>query len=136
MMDVQHAGAPRSLTHIFPQDTHPFPRAIIRSRWASEIENPGVDVYVIENDDGQIAGFAARLRVFDQNRRARRFYEKHGWRPTDRTRRTSFRQLVLHAPAPIVAEAMGIHHTNAARQAINVGSTWNRYVPGDHTRSE
>lgn len=30
------------------------------------------------------------LRVFEENRRARRFYEKHGWRPTGRTSRTNF----------------------------------------------
>jgi RimJ/RimL family protein N-acetyltransferase len=59
MMDVQHAGALRSLTHIFPQDTYPFPRAAIRSRWASEMENPDVDVHVIADDEGRIAGFAA-----------------------------------------------------------------------------
>lgn len=30
------------------------------------------------------------LRVFEENRRARRFYDKHGWRPTGRNSRTSF----------------------------------------------
>jgi RimJ/RimL family protein N-acetyltransferase len=32
----------------------------------------------------------ARLRVFTENRRARRFYEKNGWRPTGVTGRTTF----------------------------------------------
>lgn len=32
----------------------------------------------------------ARLRVFADNHRARRFYEKVGWRATDRLTRTSF----------------------------------------------
>lgn len=32
----------------------------------------------------------ARLRVFEANLRARRFYEKHGWRPTGGRSRTSF----------------------------------------------
>ena len=58
MVDVQHAGALRALAHIFPQDEYPFPRAAIHSRWASEIES-GVEVYVIENDDGQTVAFAA-----------------------------------------------------------------------------
>jgi hypothetical protein len=58
MMEVQHAGALRALTHIFPKDDYPFPRATIQSRWTSEIETPAVDVYIIEND-GRIAGFAA-----------------------------------------------------------------------------
>lgn len=30
------------------------------------------------------------LRVFEENRRARRFYDKHGWQPTGRNSRTSF----------------------------------------------
>lgn len=30
------------------------------------------------------------LRVFEENRRARRFYEKHDWQPTGRTSRTTF----------------------------------------------
>jgi RimJ/RimL family protein N-acetyltransferase len=138
MLSVQHSGALRALTHIFPQDDYPFPRAAIQSRWASEIEDPGVDVYVIENDESQIAGFAAvrdnellhfgtavetwgtglaaaahdkllerlasdgvtgaRLRVFDQNHRARRFYEKLGWRQTGRLSRTSF------PPHPVLVE--------------------------------
>ena len=138
MVDVQHAGAVRALAHIFPQDEYPFPRAAIGSRWASEIENPGVEVYVIENDDGQTVGFAAvrgnellhfgtavetwgtglaavahdklverlasagvavaRLRVFEQNHRARRFYEKLGWRQTDRLSRTLF------PPHPVLVE--------------------------------
>jgi RimJ/RimL family protein N-acetyltransferase len=32
----------------------------------------------------------ARLRVFEANLRARRFYEKHGWRATGGRSRTSF----------------------------------------------
>jgi len=33
---------------------------------------------------------SAWLRVFDDNRRATRFYERRGWRPTDATSRTDF----------------------------------------------
>jgi putative acetyltransferase len=138
LMDVQHSGAVQALAHIFPQDAYPFPRAAIQSRWASEIANPDVDVYVIEHDEGQIAGFAAirdnellhfgtavetwgtglaaaahsklierladagvtsaRLRVLEENHRARRFYEKLGWHPTDRLSRTSF------LPHPVLME--------------------------------
>jgi RimJ/RimL family protein N-acetyltransferase len=138
LMDVQHSGAVQALAHIFPQDAYPFPRAAIQSRWASEIANPDVGVYVIEHDEGQIAGFAAirdnellhfgtavetwgsglaaaahsklierlaaagatfaRLRVFEENHRARRFYEKLGWRLTDRLSRTSF------PPHPVLVE--------------------------------
>jgi RimJ/RimL family protein N-acetyltransferase len=137
-MDVQQAGAMKALVHIFPQDVHPFPRAAIQSRWAAEIADPDVDVYVIEQDDAEIAGFAAirgnellhfgtavntwgtgvaaaahkqliellavngvtcvRLRVFEDNQRARRFCEKLGWRRTDRLSRTSF------PPHPVFVE--------------------------------
>jgi RimJ/RimL family protein N-acetyltransferase len=38
------------------------------------------------------------LRVFDENRRAQRFYAKQGWRPTGRTSRTAF------APHPLLLE--------------------------------
>ncbi len=137
-MDVQHSGALHSLTHIFPQDAHPFPRAAIQSRWASEIADPETKVYVVEHDAGHIVGFAAirdnellhfgtavetwgtglaadvhgqlierltatgathaRLRVFEDNHRARHFYEKLGWRRTDRLSRTS------SPPHPLLVE--------------------------------
>jgi RimJ/RimL family protein N-acetyltransferase len=41
---------------------------------------------------------SARLRVFEDNQRARRFYEKLGWRRTDRLSRTSF------PPYPVLVE--------------------------------
>lgn len=130
LVDVQQSGAVRALAHIFPQDAYPFPREEIMSRWVAEIADPGIEVYVIEQDAGQIAGFAAirgnelmhfgtavetwgsglaaaaheqlierlrdsgsalaRLRVFVGNHRARRFYQKLGWRCTDRLSRTPF----------------------------------------------
>jgi len=130
IVEVQQSGALAALTHIFPQDVYPFPRAEIQSRWAAEITDPGVVVYVIEQDDGPIVGFAAirgnellhfgtavetwgtglaatahnhvverlaatgatyaYLRVFGENHRARGFYEKLGWRCTDRLSRTPF----------------------------------------------
>jgi RimJ/RimL family protein N-acetyltransferase len=40
----------------------------------------------------------ARLRVFEDNHRARRFYEKLGWRRADRLSRTSF------PPHPVLVE--------------------------------
>jgi len=138
LIAVQQAGALQALAHIFPQDTYPFPRATIQARWAAEIADPDIKVYVIEQDAARIAGFAAvrdnellhfgtavetwgsglaaaahsevierlaatgstraRLRVFEANQRARRFYEKLGWRPTDRISRTSF------PPHPVLLE--------------------------------
>ncbi len=38
------------------------------------------------------------------------------------------RDLVLDIPAPVMAAALGFHHTTANRQVRNVGGTWNRYV--------
>lgn len=136
LLDVQQAGAVRALVHIFPQDAHPFPRDDIQQRWASEIANPDVEVYVVERDEGRVDGFAAIrgnellhfgtavetwgtglagtvhgeliellaatgtatawLRVFEENRRARRFYEKMGWHRTQRQSRSAF------APYPML----------------------------------
>ncbi|GAA1360540.1 GNAT family N-acetyltransferase [Catellatospora chokoriensis] len=129
LLDVQREGAQWALAHIFPQDTHPFPRDKIFARWAAEIEDPGIAAYVIEHE-GRISGFAAtrgdellhfgtavtswgtglaacahdeilkrlaasgvavaRLRVFEENHRAIRFYEKLGWQRTAARTRTSF----------------------------------------------
>ncbi len=125
---VQREGAVAGLGHIFPQETHPFPVATVRSRWEEEIADPKIDCFAIVAD-GVLAGFAATradellhfgtaldtwgtglasqahaevldqlimkgcarawLRVFDENRRAVRFYEKHGWQWTEITSRTS-----------------------------------------------
>jgi RimJ/RimL family protein N-acetyltransferase len=41
------------------------------------------------------AGPTLRLRVFEENARARRFYEKNGWRATGATSHTSFPPLPL-----------------------------------------
>jgi hypothetical protein len=43
------------------------------------------------------------------------------------------RQLVLQAPAPVVAQALGFHPVTAHRHAADAGGTWKSYAPGDHT---
>ncbi|GIE95363.1 GNAT family N-acetyltransferase [Paractinoplanes rishiriensis] len=132
LLDVQEAGAVLALHSIFPQDTHPFPRADLERRWAAEIAHPDIDVHVIERIPGRIEGFVAIrgaellhfgtavdtwgtglaagahaeivakleapafLRVFEENHRARRFYEKMGWRRTAWQSRSSF------APHPVL----------------------------------
>jgi RimJ/RimL family protein N-acetyltransferase len=138
LMDVQQAAAVRALAHIFPQDRYPFPRDELLSRWVTEIADPDVGAYVIEDGEDRIAGFAAtrgdellhfgtavrtwgtglaicahddvmrrltaagvtraRLRVFEEDRRARRFYEKLGWRPSGQRSRTPF------PPHPVLVE--------------------------------
>ncbi|MEV4239175.1 MULTISPECIES: tyrosine-type recombinase/integrase [unclassified Nocardia] len=47
---------------------------------------------------------------------------------------SALRQLVLQVPAPVIADALGIHYTTAHRHRDHVGGTWNRYAPGDHIR--
>ena len=52
-----------------------------------------------------------------------------------RTARISaLRELVLQAPAPVIAEALGFHHTTTHRQHANAGATWSRYPGPDHTK--
>lgn len=53
--------------------------------------------------------------------------------PIKEARIAALRQLVLQAPAPVVADALGFHPTTATRQVTNAGGTWSRYAPGDHT---
>ena len=49
--------------------------------------------------------------------------------PMRTARISALRQLVLQAPAPVIAEALGFHYTTTERQHTNAGATWNRY-PG------
>lgn len=46
---------------------------------------------------------------------------------------SALRQLVLQAPAPVVADALGFHQTSTARQVANAGGARSRYAAGDHT---
>lgn len=59
ILDVQHEGSVQALSHIFPQDQHPFPREDVRRRWQEEVDDPAVAVYVIEDGAGCTVGFAA-----------------------------------------------------------------------------
>lgn len=52
--------------------------------------------------------------------------------PLGEARVSALRQLVLQAPAPVIAAALGVHHTTTTRQAINAGTSWSRYAPGNH----
>jgi hypothetical protein len=42
-------------------------------------------------------------------------------------------QLVLQAPAPVIAQALGFHHTTTQRHHAAAGGTWNRYSPSRNT---
>ncbi|MGW7433332.1 hypothetical protein ACWGIN_27805 [Streptomyces sp. NPDC054861] len=54
--------------------------------------------------------------------------------PPQRGRTSAIRQLVLQAPAPVIAKALGYHDKTAARLVTEAGGTWSRYAPGDHQR--
>ena len=60
LMHVQERGAVIGLGHVFPQETHPFPRDAIRSRWGRELGDPAVAAYVATDSRGNVVGFAAR----------------------------------------------------------------------------
>ena len=46
--------------------------------------------------------------------------------PLTQARTASFRQLVLQAPPPVVARALGLDYGTATDHAIAAGGTWNR----------
>ncbi|MFI1652293.1 hypothetical protein ACH4XT_35920 [Streptomyces avidinii] len=54
--------------------------------------------------------------------------------PPQRGRTSAIRQLVLQAPAPVIAKALGYHDKTATRLVTEAGGTWSRYAPGDHSR--
>jgi integrase len=51
--------------------------------------------------------------------------------PLRTARISALRQLVLQVPAPVIADALGFHHTTATRQHVNAGATWSRYAVSD-----
>ncbi|WP_188301059.1 hypothetical protein [Streptomyces sp. CBMA156] len=51
-----------------------------------------------------------------------------------RGRTSAIRQLVLQAPAPVIARALGYHDRTTNRLVTKAGGTWSRYAPGDHER--
>ncbi|MET7550996.1 hypothetical protein ACWD8L_33660 [Streptomyces sp. NPDC005133] len=56
------------------------------------------------------------------------------WPRPQRGRTSAIRQLVLQAPAPVIAKVLGYHDKTATRLVTEAGGTWSRYAPGDHTR--
>ncbi|WP_234534624.1 hypothetical protein [Streptomyces shenzhenensis] len=49
--------------------------------------------------------------------------------PPQRGRTSAIRQLVLQAPAPVIAKALGYHDKTATRLVTEAGGTWARYAP-------
>ena len=54
--------------------------------------------------------------------------------PAAAGRGAAIRQLVLQAPAPVVAQALGYHDKTTSRLVTEAGGTWSRYAGGDHNR--
>ncbi|MER5399853.1 hypothetical protein [Streptomyces sp. NPDC002599] len=54
--------------------------------------------------------------------------------PAQRGRASAIRQLVLQAPAPVVARALGYHDKTTTHLIVEAGGTWSRYAPGDHSQ--
>jgi hypothetical protein len=54
--------------------------------------------------------------------------------PIQRGRAAAISQLVLQAPAPVVARMLGYHDETTAQLAAESGGTWKRYAPGDRSR--
>jgi integrase len=54
--------------------------------------------------------------------------------PAGATRTAALRQLVIQAPAPVVADALGYHNKHVTKVLADAGGTWKTYVPGDHSR--
>ncbi|WP_238433729.1 hypothetical protein [Micromonospora tarensis] len=69
---------------------------------------------------GRLAGQPVAYTTLHNRLRALGFPIKEG-------RVAALRQLVLQAPAPVVADALGFHPTTATRQVTNAGGTWSRY---------
>jgi hypothetical protein len=53
--------------------------------------------------------------------------------PGLRGRTAAIRQLVLQAPAPVVATMLGYNPDHTARLVAQAGGTWTHYAAGDHT---
>ena len=54
--------------------------------------------------------------------------------PTRAALTAALRQLVLQAPAPVIAQALGYHHNTAHKHASQAAGPWARYAPGDHAQ--
>lgn len=54
--------------------------------------------------------------------------------PTQRARTSAIRHLILQTPAPVLAQALGYHHTSTTKIAAETGSPWANYALGDHDK--
>ncbi|PDP87397.1 hypothetical protein CQJ94_12625 [Glycomyces fuscus] len=54
--------------------------------------------------------------------------------PGRAVRAAALRQLVLQAPAPVIAQALGFHDKTTTQVLTEAGGSWNRYAPSDHAQ--
>jgi integrase len=54
--------------------------------------------------------------------------------PPQATRVAALRQLVLQAPAPVIADALGYHNKHIANVWAETGGNWKTYAAGDHSK--
>jgi GNAT superfamily N-acetyltransferase len=128
LRDLERAANLVALAHVFPPQDHPYPDRVVLDRWREVLADPAVTTVVGEDDEGLTAfaafdastllhlavrpdqwgtGLAAavlevvpsrRLWCLAENHRARRFYERLGWRPTGTEKAETF------PPFPVLLE--------------------------------
>lgn len=58
LRDLERAASQAALAHVFPPEQFPYPDDDVLARWALVLDEPGVTVIVLEDDDG-LAALAA-----------------------------------------------------------------------------
>ncbi|NUR09641.1 MAG: GNAT family N-acetyltransferase [Nocardioidaceae bacterium] len=59
LLDLERAANLAALTHVFPPERFPFPDDDVLARWALVLAEPGVQVLVLDGDDGALDLVAA-----------------------------------------------------------------------------
>jgi len=59
LRDLEREANLAALGHVFPPDRYPFPDDDVLARWALVLDEPGVDVLVLDDDAGGLRLFAA-----------------------------------------------------------------------------
>ena len=120
LAEIQEEASLAGVAHIYPPALYPFPRDAVRERWEAfdDWVHGTADGFVAVKDGwleamyvrpsawgsgladelhaaavaelGRRGTERARLWVLDGNGRARRFYERHGWRPDGSSRVVEF----------------------------------------------
>ncbi|WP_457254738.1 N-acetyltransferase family protein [Pedococcus sp. P5_B7] len=128
LRDLEKAANLVALAHVFPPETHPYPDQVVLDRWHEVLADAASTTVVSEDDQGLTAfaafdattvlhlgvradlwgsGLATELMdavpsrllwCLRENHRARRFYERLGWRPTGREKPETF------VPFPVLLE--------------------------------